>query len=114
MMVLLYDADCGFCRRSLARFGRFLRRDVERTALQDFRSADPRLQADRLREAITLVLPDGRVYTGAEAIARTVGGAALVYYVPGIRQVSDRVYKAIARNRHRLPGGCDSEACRTD
>ena len=112
-MVLLYDSDCGFCTRALARFGRFLRADVERRALQEFRSADARLQADRLREAITLVLSDGRVYTGAEAIARSVGGAALAYYVPGIRQLADRVYGAIARNRHRLPGGCAASSCRT-
>lgn len=112
MAWLLFDADCGFCQRTLTRFGRFLRSDVQPLPLQDWRSADPRLQPDQLRKAITLVLADGRVLTGAEAIARAIGGIGRVYYAPGVRQLADRTYAWVARNRFRLPGGCVVERSR--
>ncbi len=114
MAHLVYDADCGFCRRILTRYGRFLRRDVHPQPLQEFRSDDPRLQRHELEQAITLVLDDGQAYSGAEAVARAVGGAALVYFVPGLRQLADLTYGWVAQNRHRLPGSCTTKSCSAD
>ncbi len=105
MAELLYDADCGFCKRVLRRYGRFLRRDVRALPLQEYASTDARLSRQELQKAITLVLEDGRVYSGAEAIARAVGGPARLYFVPGLRQLANLAYDWVARNRGRLPGG---------
>jgi predicted DCC family thiol-disulfide oxidoreductase YuxK len=54
----------------------------------------------------------GRMSGGAEAIARTLmtgplGWAARLYFVPGLRQLSNAVYRAIARRRYGLSGTCD-------
>lgn len=106
MAELLYDADCGFCQHVLRRYGRFLRSDVRARPLQEFASADARLSREQLRKAITLVLDGGQVFSGAEAIARAVGGPARLYFVPGIRQLADLAYAWVARNRSNLPGGC--------
>jgi predicted DCC family thiol-disulfide oxidoreductase YuxK len=67
-----------------------------------------------------LVTPDGRTFTGAEAIVRalaTRGGLArlgFLYYLPGIRQLSDWLYAGVARIRYHLPGKsniCEDGAC---
>lgn len=56
----------------------------------------------------------GRMSGGAEAIARTlmtghgpIAWAARTYFVPGIRQLANVGYRAIARRRYRLSGTCD-------
>ena len=69
--------------------------------------------------AMHLVEPDGRVSAGGAAAARAlalrpvVGRAALVYFVPGVRQVADAVYRWTARNRYRL-GGAPAVDCDPD
>ena len=58
---------------------------------------------------------DGRLFGGAEAINRSMQNVwwawpfTWFYFVPGIRQVQDWVYKWVADNRHRMPGS--SGAC---
>ncbi len=68
-----------------------------------------------------MITPEGSRFVGAEAIVRalaTRGGIAkigYVYYVPGIRQLSDLLYFLVARVRYWLPGKgreCPSGTCR--
>ena len=68
-----------------------------------------------------LVGPDGHTCFGAEAIVRalaTRGGIARIgflYYIPGIRQLCNLLYAAVARVRYYLPGkarNCPSGTCR--
>lgn len=61
------------------------------------------------------ITPDGRVHGGARAVAKllaSAGGgwavAGAVLQVPPVRWVAHGVYRAIARNRHRLPGSTPS------
>lgn len=105
MALLLYDGNCEFCIRILQRFRWLLRSDVIAMPLQQFQSAELRLQQEDLLRAITLIV-DGRVYRGAEAIARSVGHIAYAYYIPGIRQLADWAYHLVARRRNLQPGGC--------
>lgn len=62
--------------------------------------------------------PDGRLTGGAAAVndaLRTVWWVrpfAWLYRLPGINRVEDWVYKRVAENRYRLPGG--SAECRRD
>jgi predicted DCC family thiol-disulfide oxidoreductase YuxK len=103
--VLIYDANCGFCRRWVARLKRWDRRDrVRLLPLQDARAVEltgrPRAE---LEKAVHLVRPDGAVFAGAEA-AREV-----LRYLPGGRLASTllrpravmwiaaRLYRWIAR-----------------
>lgn len=109
MALLLYDGNCRFCVRLLTRFQGWLRPGVSAVALQDFASADLRLQSDELRKAITYVSGE-EVSRGAEAIANAIGGIARVYYVPGVRQFADWGYRVVARQRHLMPGGCEASS----
>jgi predicted DCC family thiol-disulfide oxidoreductase YuxK len=76
------------------------------------------LTADDGRQQAWLIMADGRVYGGAEAINRalwTVWWArpwVWLYYLPGLRQLEDALYRWVARHRGRFPGitpGCDAE-----
>jgi predicted DCC family thiol-disulfide oxidoreductase YuxK len=56
------------------------------------------------------VTPDLHQFSGAAAV-NVAGAVALgtrlplwFYALPGIRQIQDRVYAWVVRNRHRLPG----------
>lgn len=102
---LIYDADCGFCRRWVARFKRWDRHDrVRLLPLQD--PAAPAL-ARRPREALQraahLVREDGAVFAGAwaarEALAYLPAGwlPRALLHLPGAMALADRAYRWMAR-----------------
>lgn len=114
--IVLYDSDCGFCKRMLAKFLRWDRGGRLRpVALQDPEAAallagmpEPERMA-----SWHLVAPDGSVRSGGEAVAPLLrllpGGGAparLAELLPG---PVDRGYRWVAANRsalsRRLPGG---------
>jgi predicted DCC family thiol-disulfide oxidoreductase YuxK len=70
----------------------------------------PGLTHDDCMQAMQLVTPGGRVYHGAEAIARAfatrrvIGQVAYLYYVPGLRQLLNWLYGRVAANRYRIMG----------
>jgi predicted DCC family thiol-disulfide oxidoreductase YuxK len=124
--VLIYDGLCKFCTAGSRRFVRWMGR-VE-TELLDFQPPGaldrfPGLTHDACMRAMQLVTPDGRVYAGAEAVARAfatrrvVGCVAYLYYAPGLRQLLDWLYARIAANRYRImgkavaAGECDGGTC---
>jgi predicted DCC family thiol-disulfide oxidoreductase YuxK len=111
---LVYDADCGFCTRSV----QFIQRWVDRRDRYDVRPwqeldlAAVGLTAQDCDEAAQFLMADGSVRSGHEAIAsaathgapgwRPVGHLLLA---PGISWVAARTYRWVAAHRHRLPGG---------
>ena len=111
---LVYDADCGFCTRSV----QFIQRWVDRRDRYDVRPwqeldlAAVGLTAQDCDEAAQFLMADGSVRSGHEAIAsaathgapgwRPVGHLLLA---PGISWVAARTYRWVATHRHRLPGG---------
>ena len=63
-------------------------------------------------EALQYVDADGRVYAAELAVARLLRAsrpwarpAGVVIALPGIRSVAGLIYRWVARNRSRLPGG---------
>jgi hypothetical protein len=79
----------------------------------------PQLTYDECMKAMKLVMPNGRVFSGAEAAARAVTLRKIVgvvgwgYYVPGVRQILDAVYARTARRRYELMArDCESGACK--
>ena len=119
--VVLYDGACPFCRTQVARLLRWVGPDaIEALDLNDASVASrfPGLSREALLAAMHLVEPDGRVFTGFHAVVRAVrsrpvlGRVALLYYVPGIRQLAELLYRAVAKRRVRqLSGKCPDGAC---
>lgn len=70
----------------------------------------PPLEEAGLAEALHVVLPDGRVETGARGIIALLpwlpGGRPLgwVARLPGAAAAADWAYRAVARRRHRDAG----------
>lgn len=115
---LVYDGDCDFCTRSVRLLSRLdTRRQLTFIPLQDpdLPRRHPGLDPAALQRAMHLILPDGRVLAGAEAlphIARMLPLGrpfSLLFRLPGVMDLADRLYRLVARNRHRL--GCRSSSC---
>jgi predicted DCC family thiol-disulfide oxidoreductase YuxK len=124
--VVLYDGLCRFCTAqskhliALARPGA-----VELVSFQDPGALDrfPGLTHALCMQAMILVTPEGRVVRGFEAAVRAVATRpilkyiAYLYYLPGLRQLCDLVYRMIAANRYRIMGktvaehGCEGGTC---
>jgi predicted DCC family thiol-disulfide oxidoreductase YuxK len=120
---VLYDGNCRFCCGGARRLARWARPGS--LNMIDFQApgaldAFPGIDHAACMRHMILVTPHGKTYTGAEAIVRalaTRGGLAKIgflYYLPGIRQLSNWLYAAVARVRYHLPGKsniCESGTC---
>ncbi len=111
--VMLYDGQCRFCTEGSRRLEAWMKRGtVERIDFQQPGVLErfPGLTWEMCMERLHLVAPDGNVFAGVEAIVRAIatrpilGKAAYLYFVPGLRQVLDKLYKVVAANRYRLMG----------
>jgi predicted DCC family thiol-disulfide oxidoreductase YuxK len=110
---LLYDGHCRVCQRAVRGLRRLDRADrVDAVPYQDpaTRQRFAWIPTADLERAMHLVSPAGGIWAGAQAVERLLAllpGGLLwhaLFRIPLVRTVADRVYRWIARNRHRL--GC--------
>ena len=103
--VFIYDGDCGFCCRSIARLRKITGERIEYAPFQEVASRFPHVSPQHFEEAVHLIEPDGSVTSGAEAVFRTLaysGRTSLLWlyrHLPGFRGVSEWIYSFIARRR---------------
>jgi predicted DCC family thiol-disulfide oxidoreductase YuxK len=110
---LIYDGECEVCRRAVTLVERWDReRRVALVPFQDQgRVAAFGIALPALAAAMHLVLPDGRVFAGADAapeLLRLLPGKrwmAWLFTLPGVMPLARRVYAGIARRRHCLVRG---------
>jgi predicted DCC family thiol-disulfide oxidoreductase YuxK len=106
--LLVYDAECAFCRRAVARWRARTGARVRYAPLQTPRLLG-KLGIDRsaARRSVQLLEPDGRRYQGAAAVFRTLARArgwrwlSVVGRLPLVRTVAEWIYRLIARQRSR-------------
>ncbi len=104
--LLIFDGDCGFCRRWVER-GKSLTGDrVDYAPSQEVGSRFPDITPEQFQNAAWLILPDGTKLSGAAAILRALKearGRGWMYYtyqhVPGFSSASEMVYRWVARHR---------------
>ena len=113
--VLIYDGECAMCRASalwvmrLALAGGALEILPCRSAPR--RARFPQITDAACVAAMQLVLPDGRVLAGPDAVPellrriRGLGWLATVFALPGVRPLARRFYAWVAKNRMRLSCG---------
>lgn len=107
-MEMVYDGQCGFCKRSMAWFLAF--DGLNQIAIRDFRSdPSPVVSHEKLLKHLYLVLPDGRALPGFEAyryaVARVPGlwWQVPFFYVPMFsRLIGTPVYDWVAAHRGKL------------
>ncbi|CAL9347404.1 hypothetical protein SUDANB176_00401 [Streptomyces sp. enrichment culture] len=110
--VLVFDGDCGFCTGSVRFIERVVRPRCEAVPWQQADLAALGVTRERARHEALWVTPPGRVYGGAQAVAKlllsaggawTLAGALLA--LPPMRWAAHAVYRLVANNRRHLPGG---------
>ena len=117
MPTLVFDGDCAFCTRCADVARRVLPAEVQVSAWQLTDLAALGTDAERARTEVLWVDRDGAVSGGAPAVARALRAAGrgwavlgVLLSVPPLRWLAPPVYRLVAANRHRLPGG--TAACR--
>jgi predicted DCC family thiol-disulfide oxidoreductase YuxK len=110
--VLVFDGDCALCSTSVRLLERMVRRRPTIIAWQHATLSELGLTQAQCEEAVQWVEVDGTVLSAHHAVGRTLtyGGRGWwligrVITAPGVQRVSGAVYRWVARNRHRLPGG---------
>lgn len=109
--VVVYDGECGLCRRSVELLRSWDRHG--RLELLPFQAADvmdrfPEVEAAEFRAAVQLIAPDGRRWSGADAIEKVLAltprgrPIAWLFELPFARPIARRVYRWVARNRGKL------------
>ena len=119
--VIIYDGDCGFCRRQIERIARWSQPGTfEYLPWQAPEAAErfPQLTNASLESGLRIITADGRTYVAGDAlhqVARRMPGVrwiAWLYELPGLGQLARFGYRLVAKNRHRFSGcGDDGEAC---
>lgn len=118
--IVVYDGECAFCRRQIARIRRQDRAGAfEYTARQTpgLDEAFPELARGDFNTGMRLIMPTGRIYVGADAVYRIARQlpvwrrVAWLYRVPGLRGLARAAYAFIAARRHRLGRDCVDGAC---
>lgn len=112
--VLIYDGDCSMCRASaLWLMRRALAGGAQELEILPCRSSARRARFPEISEAacltaMQLVLPDGRVLAGADAVPEILRRIPRwrwlrrLFDVPGVRPLARRAYRWIAENRMQL------------
>ena len=124
--IVIYDGSCRFCIANAERLVRWSKPG----SLRLVSSADPGnlaglpgVDPEKRDRAIQFIGRNGRISSGAEAIARALNTrpawrlVTWVYWAPILRQLIDLAYRVVAANRYRiagrLPTDCEHGACKT-
>lgn len=104
--LLIFDGDCGFCRRWIARWQKATGDRVDFAAYQEVEARFPEIPRADFAQAVQLIEPDGRVQSGADAVFRIFDfapkGAPLLRFLrqlPGVMPIARAAYRIVAANR---------------
>jgi predicted DCC family thiol-disulfide oxidoreductase YuxK len=103
--LLVWDGDCGFCRRSVEHLRARVGDRIEFEPYQTAHARFPDIPVEAFASAVHLVEPDRRVSRGAEAIYRALAlggqGLPLLAYrwAPGFAFLSELGYRGVAAHR---------------
>jgi predicted DCC family thiol-disulfide oxidoreductase YuxK len=115
--ILLYDADCGFCRWSTSKILAWDRHQRLRAAPLQGTEAEallPGMDPERRMASWHLVM-DGRVYSGGEAVPTLTrllpAGAPIAALAEVSPSLTDKAYRFVAAHRERLGRALGEQAC---
>lgn len=107
--IVLYDADCGWCRWALAKFLRWDARRVLSTLAIQSPAAESILEGMTMPERLAswhLVTPNGRLHSGGAVFPPLLrllpGGAPLAAAAAALPGPSERAYRWVAGHRRLL------------
>jgi predicted DCC family thiol-disulfide oxidoreductase YuxK len=104
--VMLFDGDCGFCRRWIRKWRIQTGDRVRYAPYQQAMARYPQLTEQQCAAAVQLILPDGTVFSGAHAVFRALdlGGRypwllRLYEKRPWFATVAEWFYQLVAHHR---------------
>lgn len=107
--LFIYDGDCGFCRKWVARLQNFLGDQLDFKSFQEVSQDFPHITLEHFNQSVFLIQPDGTYTKAAQAMFSALAlrwdGALPLFaynYVPFFSFFSELVYRFIARNRTPL------------
>jgi predicted DCC family thiol-disulfide oxidoreductase YuxK len=105
---MIYDGDCGFCRRSVERLQDLTGQQIMFRASQELHGDFSEIPTADFEEAVQFIDLSGRVSSGAEAIMESLRYSWMrtlplrLYRFPPFAAVSEALYRSVARNRGHL------------
>ena len=110
--ILIFDGDCAFCTSSVTWGKRLIKRLPTAQPYQFTDLAALGLTAEQCNLAVQYVDSQRRVRSGEDAVRAVLLASGTGWWLlgaflglPGIHWLSGVVYRWVARNRQRLPGG---------
>jgi predicted DCC family thiol-disulfide oxidoreductase YuxK len=110
--LLIFDGDCAFCSSTVRVAQRRIRRLPAAQPYQHTDLAGFGLTAAQCDQAVHYVDGRRRIYIAHDAVAALLRDSGsgwrvlgAVIRIPVVHWLSGVVYRWVARNRHRLPGG---------
>jgi len=109
--LMIYDGECNFCKFWIIRWQQATEGKVEYIRLQDprVRQQFPEIPREQFEESVQFIETNGRIYTGAEAVfrslvyARGLSWLLWVYqHLPGVEPVAEWMYHFVAGHRDVL------------
>ena len=110
--LMLFDGDCHFCRRWIERWREMTRGRVDYASSQEAGDKFSEIAPAEFQKAVQFIESDGRVFSGAEAVFRSLGyargGTWLAWSynrIPGFAPFTEVAYSLVARNRGAASAG---------
>lgn len=114
--LVVYDGECGICAGNLPWLGRLDWLEVfdalPYQSEETYRRV-PALRRSECEQALQLALPDGKIFSGADAFREVflrmpaLWPAGVLMAAPPVAALLRRLYPILARNRYRLGGHCE-------
>lgn len=104
--ILLWDAECDFCRIWIHRWKQMTGKNIDYEPYQEAVPKFPDIKVEYFKKSVCLVVTDGTVYTGAEAVFRTLSGMKTGRFLhraytrySTFRTLSEKIYSFISNHR---------------
>ncbi len=100
--LLVYDSDCEFCRYWVNRMQHLTADRVDYAPYQEVASNFPDISISEFQNSVKLVLVNGKVLSGAEAVFYVLNNRLVLwcyYNFPGYAPLSEFIYRFVAKHR---------------
>ena len=100
--LLVYDYDCDFCRYWIAQWQHITQDRIEYAPYQQVATEFPDIPLSSFQSSVQLILTDGQVHSGAEAVFRILNNRILLWCYTKLKffsVLSEVSYRFVANNR---------------
>ena len=104
--MMLFDGECGFCKRWIRRWQALTGPLVRYAPYQEVLARYPQVKRGQCEAAVRLILPDGSVFSGAHAVFKALALAGrcawllrLYEKAPLFAPAAERGYQLVAHHR---------------